>query len=210
MSANQQIVCNNINCIGGDIGPHGDLGITCPTLRRIDSHLNTVKNHATHNDPEIGHCAVMCIRCRATQRNNRTSQQHKSDTQYHCSHNDKNNRCIQNPVCFFLPVLPPSSGYQCRHCHIECKKQRQSDKFRLRRQSHSCYRFGSQRAYHQGINQTRKGSKEGLNNGRPCHVNGYLYIFFLKTQLFRFHSKSHPATLLFYYKRRINYSPILK
>ena len=65
MPVDQQIVKNNIDRVRGHVRAHGNLCVACASLGGIDAHLDAVKDHAAHNDPEIGCRAVMRFRCGA-------------------------------------------------------------------------------------------------------------------------------------------------
>ena len=51
----------SINNIGSYIGTHGNLSISCPSLCRVNSHLNAIENHTAHDDPKIGDCVCVGI-----------------------------------------------------------------------------------------------------------------------------------------------------
>ena len=62
VSVNQKIIKNNIDGIGSHVGAHSDPGISGASLCRIDTHLNTVKDHTAHDDSEISHRTVVSFR----------------------------------------------------------------------------------------------------------------------------------------------------
>lgn len=70
MPLNQQIIKYNVDGVGGHIGAHGYFCVAGAALCRIDSHLDTVKNHAAHDDPKIGGCILMCISSGTTDTHN--------------------------------------------------------------------------------------------------------------------------------------------
>ena len=119
----QQIIKNDIHCIGCHISTHGNLRISRTPLRGIDSHLDTVKKHPAHHDLKIRHRAVMCFGRRAAETDDRSCKNHKNYAHDHCGSKDKSNRGAQNAVCILRIFLTAPSGSQCGNRHIRRKKQ---------------------------------------------------------------------------------------
>ena len=80
MPVDQQVIENDVNRVGGHVGAHGDLRIAGTSLRGVNPHLNTVKDHAAHDNLEIRHCAVMGFRCGTAQVDDRTCQNYEKNT----------------------------------------------------------------------------------------------------------------------------------
>ena len=83
MTIDQQVIKDNVDRIGSHIGTHGDLGIPCSPLGGIDPHLDTVKDHASHDDPEIGNRTIMRFCGRPAKPYDRACQDHKQNTDDH-------------------------------------------------------------------------------------------------------------------------------
>ena len=82
MPVNQQVVCNDINGIGSDVGAHGDFRVPGPTLGGVNPHLDSVKYHSSHNNLEINHRALVGVSGGTAQTDNRPREQHKNNAQY--------------------------------------------------------------------------------------------------------------------------------
>ena len=170
MPLNQQIVENNIHCIGYQICPHGNPGISGSPLSGIDTHLQNIENHSPHNNPEVPDCTVMSLFLRAAEPDNGVSRHNNYHTQNHGHDNQENQKSQKNSICFLLLLLSLPPCHQCRYRHICRDKQGQSQKFRLACQSHRRHRVRAKGTYHQRVHQPRKGSKKRLQHRRPCHV----------------------------------------
>lgn len=53
ISLDQQVVSDHIDHIGGHIGAHGDLCVSCSSLGRVNGHGDNVEHHPAHDDLEI-------------------------------------------------------------------------------------------------------------------------------------------------------------
>ncbi len=113
VTVNQQIIQNDVDDIGGYVGTHGNSGISRTSLCRVNSHLNTVKNHAAHDDAKISNRPVIGIGGRSAEVHNRTGKGNEADTQNNSSHNNKQDRRVEDfiggvpaaaPLVFWQPV----------------------------------------------------------------------------------------------------------
>ncbi len=187
VSIDQQIVENNIYGIGGHVSTHRDLRVSGASLRRVDSHLDTVEDHTAHDDTEISYRAVMRFRCGTAHPYDRACKSHEQDAEENRGYNDKDDGSAEDPVGFLRLLLSAASGNQSGDCHIQGKEQRQPYKFGLRREADGGHGVGAKRTYHQRVHQSCKSGKERLYNGRPCHIEGdtdivpvVLWLFFLR------------------------------
>ncbi len=96
VTVNQQIIQNDVEDVGGYVGTHGNLGISCTPLCGVDSHLNAVENHAAHDNTEIGNRPVMGIRSRSAEVHNRAGKGYETDAQNNSSHNNKQDSCVED------------------------------------------------------------------------------------------------------------------
>ena len=122
VTVNQQIIQNDVDDIGGYVGTHGNSGISRTSLCRINSHLNAVKNHAAHDDAEVGNRPVMGIGGRSAEVHNRTGKGNEADAQNDSSYDNKQDRRVEDFIGRVLTLLPASSGNQCGNCHIQRKE----------------------------------------------------------------------------------------
>ena len=77
----QQIVENNIHRAGGYVGAHSDFRVSGAALCGINTHLDTVKDHTAHDNPEVGNRAVMGFRRGTAQPYDRAGYYDKQDAQ---------------------------------------------------------------------------------------------------------------------------------
>ncbi len=160
VSVDQQIIKNDVDCVGSHIGTHRDLGVAGASLGGIDAHLDTVEDHAAHNDSEICYRTVMCFRRGAAHPYDRTCQSHEQDAEKHGRSKNKKHGSAEDAVGFLGVFFAAPPGDQCRNGYIQRKEQRQADKFGLCRESYSGHSIGTEGADHQRIHQAGKGCKE--------------------------------------------------
>lgn len=122
VTVNQQIIQNDVDDIGGYVGTHGNSGISRTSLCRINSHLNAVKNHAAHDDAEVGNRPVMGIGGRSAEVHNWVGKGNEADAQNDSSYDNKQDRRVEDFIGGVLPLLPASSGNQCGNRHVQCKE----------------------------------------------------------------------------------------
>ena len=76
MPADEQIIKYNIDKIGYHIGSHGNFGIACAPLRRVNQHGQHIKHHAAHDDTKIQNRVFMRIRLRTCHMQNGVGKNH--------------------------------------------------------------------------------------------------------------------------------------
>ena len=131
MSLNQQIVKEDVDHAAGQVGRHGQLGVAAPPLGGIDDHRDHVKEHAAHDNLEVGHRRLMRIRVAARQFHHPRSKGHKQYRYHHSGDTGQDNRRQQDLVGRILAFFSLAPGHQGGNRHIDAKEDRQSDELGL-------------------------------------------------------------------------------
>ncbi len=170
VTADEQIVQNNIDGIGSDVGAHGDFGIAGTALRRVDSHLDAVEKHTTHNDSKVSHGVIVGLGGGAAELDNRACPHDKNSAECNCCQNNEEKRSEQKGICIVLFLLAAPPRHEGGDGHICCEEQGEPYELRLCGETDGCHCIGAQCTDHQGVHQSGESHKKGFNDGGPSHI----------------------------------------